>query len=291
MMAILLCQSYQTGNSLEINFENGIPFDVRALIERHTGQIISGHETLLSEEVTMPLVISICGLSKGLQSRIQDQGVTIANVCYNIFRGTWSSLQVNALLERGVPLGWVFRRSPNPIENPAPYFHLVHNLRAVLLEEYTLKRLENRQFGESTSKRITEWSGGSFTGYISELPLEVMGDDNSTQIPARQPFLILPILPSSPDASLDALNRSLSHISKLNDGWKPLLVLPMDFIYASRERHVACIEKMRTAGVDWLIVGQTMAQLFSEIEQKLAISAGQIDSDEVDISNVDRHTD
>lgn len=291
MMAILLCQSYQTGNSLAINFEYGIPFDVRALIERHTGQVISGHETLLSEAVTRPLFISICGISNELQSRIQDQRLNIASVCYNIFRGTWSALQVNALLERGVPLVWVFRRSPNPIENPAPYFHLVHNLRAVLLEEYAIKRLEDRQFGETTNKPITAWREDVCTGYVSELSLEASGDDISIQIPARQPFLIFPLLPSSPDAFLDAIHRGLSRISKMRAGWKPLFVLPMDFVYAARERYDACILSMQAAQVDWLIVGQTMAQLLSEIEQKLAISAGQIDSDEVDASNVDKHTD
>jgi hypothetical protein len=65
----------------------------------------------------------------------------------------------------------------------------------------------------------------------------------------------------------------------------------MDFVYASADHRSTAIEKMRKAGVDWLVVGQTMAQLFSEAEQKLAITAAQIDDDEVDARNVDLHTD
>jgi hypothetical protein len=34
-----------------------------------------------------------------------------------------------------------------------------------------------------------------------------------------------------------------------------------------------------------------MAQLSAEVEQKLAITAEQMDENEVDASNVDRHTD
>ncbi len=291
MIAVLLCQSYQSGNSLEINFEHGIPFDVRALIERHLGKVISGHETLLTDEVTLPLFISICGLSKDLQSRLESQRVPIAAICFSIFRGTWSSLQVNALLERGIPLAWLFRRPPNAIHSPLPYYHLVQNLRAVLLEEYAIKRLENRQFGDSTSKRINAYSGEFFTGYVSDLPLEASGDDSSVQIPARQPFLIRPILPLSPEASLDAVAKSLPSFSRLGNGWQPLIVLPMDFFYASGQGQKSCIANMRNAGIQWLIVGQTMAQLASEIDQKLAITAAQIDDDEVDAFNVDRHTD
>src|SRR5260370_20679256 len=133
MMAVLLCQSYQTGNSLDLNFEQGVPFDVRILIERHLGRVISGHETVLTEEISLPLFVSICGLSESLRSRIDNSSVSIATVCYNIFRGTWSALQVNTLLGKGIPLVWLFRRSPNPIETPAPYWYLIQNLRAVLL--------------------------------------------------------------------------------------------------------------------------------------------------------------
>jgi hypothetical protein len=291
LIAMLLCQSYQIGSSLEINFEQGIPFDVRCLIERHIGRLVSGHETLLSEDITAPLFVSICGLSKRLQSQIQEQGVKIATVCYNVFRGAWSSLQMNTLLERGIPLSWLFRKAPNAIENPAPYLHLIQNLRAVLLEEYSLKRLEDRQFGESTSKRIMPLEGESFTRYRSERLLETSGDEISISIPAGHPFTLLPVLPLTPDSSIHALNVSLARASTVCDGTRVLVLLPMDFVYASADHRSTAIEKMRKAGVDWLVVGQTMAQLFSEAEQKLAITAAQIDDDEVDARNVDLHTD
>jgi hypothetical protein len=291
LIAMLLCQSYQTGNSLEINFEQGVPFDVRSLIERHLGHLVSGHETLLSEEITAPLFVSICGLSGRLQSQIQQQGVKIATVCYNVFRGAWSALQVNTLLERGIPLSWLFRKAPNPIESPAPYLHLMQNLRAVLLEEYSLKRLEDRQFGESTSRRILPLNGKSFTSYSSERVLEASGDDISISIPAGHQFTLLPVLPLTPDSSLHALNVSLARAATVDDGSRVVILLPMDFVYAPADHRSTAIEMMHTAGVDWLVVGQTMAQLFSEAEQKLAITAAQIDDDEVDARNVDLHTD
>jgi hypothetical protein len=291
LIAMLLCQSYQTGNSLEINFEQGIPFDVRSLIERHLGRVVSGHETLLSEDITAPLFVSICGLSDRLQSQIQEQGLRIATVCYNVLRGAWSSLQVNTLLERGIPLSWLFRKAPNPIENPAPYLHLIQNLRAVLLEEYALKRLEDRQFGESTSKRIIALDGESFIRYLSERLLEASADDISVNIPAGHPFTLVPVLLQTPESSIHALNVSLSRLTTADVDSRILALLPMDFVYAPADLRSQAKERMRAAGVDWLVVGQTMAQLFSEAEQKLAITAAQVDDDEVDARNVDLHTD
>src|SRR5260370_8929780 len=41
MMAVLLCQSYQTGNSLDLNFKQHVPFDLPFLIKQHLGPLIS----------------------------------------------------------------------------------------------------------------------------------------------------------------------------------------------------------------------------------------------------------
>ncbi len=291
LMAMLLCQAYQTGNSLQICFEQGVPFDVRALIERYTGEWVSGHSTTLTEEVTRPLFIGICGLSPHLQACIREQEVGAGTVCYHIFRGTWSSYQINSLLERGVPLGWLFHRSPHPIASPASYAHLVHHLRAVLLEEYALKRLEDRQFGETTTKRLSLIEGGSSSSYVSEHPLQIAGPDGAVQIDANQKFVILPVLPVSTAATESAIRQSLERFLTLSDARKTLLVIPMDLHCASRETAAACDQLLRNSQIDWLVVGQTMAQLLSEIEQKLAITAGQVDENEVDAANVDRHTD
>lgn len=291
LMAMLLCQAYQSGTSLQIHFEHGVPFDVRALIERHTGEWVSGHATLLTEEVTKPLFISISGLSPRMQAGIAEHGVGAGTVCYHIFRGTWSSYQVNALLERGIPLGWLFHRSPHPIGSPAPYAHLVHHLRAVLLEEYALKRLEGRLFGETTSKRLSVIEGESPSSYVSQQPLQIVGADGVVQIAANQRFVMLPVLPLTPDASASTIRHSLARSFTLPDSQKAVLIMPMDFLYASGENVRACAEQLRTSKVNWLVVGQTMAQLLSEIEQKLAIAAAQVDENEVDAANVDRHTD
>lgn len=289
MMAVLLCQSYQTGNSLELNFEQGVPFDVRTLIEQHIGRVISGHETLLTEEVSLPLFVSICGLSENLQSRIKDGGVSIASICYNIFRGTWSALQVNSLLTRGIPLEWLFRRSPNPIEHAAPYTYLMQNLRAVLLEEYALKRLEDRQFGESISRRLLKVDD-SDNNYRSCDAIEASGEDISVQIAAGDEFSILSVLTATPNTCLYSVAERLIGLSEFS-ARNVLVALPMDFAYVSDDQRLAALQLIESHGYGWLVVGQTMAQLFSEAEQKLAITSAQADDDEVDIRNVDRHTD
>jgi hypothetical protein len=50
-------------------------------------------------------------------------------------------------------------------------------------------------------------------------------------------------------------------------------------------------QTLLTAGVGWVIVGQTMSQLLAEIDQKLSVTAAQIDENELDARNLDRYTD
>src|SRR5271157_337091 len=74
LVVMLLCQAFQTGNSLQINFEQGVPFDVRALIEERTGKTISGHTTALTRDVTEALFISLSGISSRLRSEERRVG-------------------------------------------------------------------------------------------------------------------------------------------------------------------------------------------------------------------------
>jgi hypothetical protein len=291
-MAMLLCQAFQTGNSLRVCFELGVPFDVRTFIERCTGILVSGHTALLTEEITRPLFISIAGLRPDLQSRIAEQGVRVETVCYHILRGTWSSCQVSALLNRGVPLSWIFHKTPHPIWNPAAYAHLANHLRAVLLEEYARKQLEDRQFGETTSKRIAvveEPPQPSY--YFCEQPLQIKSVNGTVQIAPCGRFLLLPVLLPTPNGFAKSIREALSRAATLLDCGTTLIVLPMDIHYASEAAVGECVEKLRMTKANWLIVGQTMAQLSSETEQKLAIATAQIDENEVDAANVDKHTD
>lgn len=288
LVVMLLCQAFQTGNTLELSFEFGVPFDVRTLIEERTGQTISGHTTFLAREVTEPLFISLSGISSSLQARIKDQGVRVGTVCYQIFRGTWSSFQINALLDRGVPLTWIFRKSPNAIESPACYLHLTQHLCAVLLEEYALKRLENRQFGETTSKRVSVIEGESVVSYVAEQALQIDSDDGAVQVAGGYPFVLLPLLSYATAAASKTIHEGLDRATRLPQDRCPLLVMPRDVLYSAG---AGMAESLRNSRTNWLIVGQTMAQLSAEVEQKLAITAEQMDENEVDVSNVDRHTD
>jgi hypothetical protein len=290
LMVMLLCQAFQTGNSLQINFEQGVPFDVRTLIEERTGTTISGHTSFLARDVTEPLFINLSGISSGLQARIKDQGVGVGTVCYQIFRGTWSSFQINALLDRGVPLTWLFRKSPHAVGNPAPYLYLAHHLCAVLLEEYALKRLENRQFGETTSKRVSVIEGEPLASYVAAQSLQVDSEDGNVQIAGGDPFVLLPLLIPTTAGAGRTIHEGLDRARRLPEDKRPLLVMPMDFLCETRAS-INVADLLRDSGANWLIVGQTMAQLSAEVEQKLAITAEQMDENEVDASNVDRHTD
>ena len=102
---------------------------------------------------------------------------------------------------------------------------------------------------------------------------------------------MLPVLPLTPDASASTIRQGLTRSLTLPSNQKALLVIPMDFLYASDKNVNDCTDQLRASKVNWLVVGQTMAQLLSEIEQKLAITAAQVDENEVDAANVDRHTD
>jgi hypothetical protein len=65
----------------------------------------------------------------------------------------------------------------------------------------------------------------------------------------------------------------------------------MDFIYLPEPLRAEYTARVHRAGAQLLVVGLTTAQLLSEVELKLAVTAAQIDPDEVDAINVDRYPD
>jgi len=290
LVAMLLCQAYQVGHSLKLLFEYGVPFDVRVLIERLTGHVVSGDTTLLTDEVTGPLFIKLSGISDRLQTLVADQGVSLGMVCYHVFRGTWSPNQINTLLERGVPLTWLFKRSPDRIGAPAPFAHLLQHLRAVLLEEYALKRLGDRQFGETTSMMISMIDGEKPTMYVSEMPLQLTGADGMVQIAAGEPFSMLPLFPATLPALVTSVRHHLQRLSGHSPACRVVVALPMDVVHGATSTEKLA-QTLRAADANWVIVGQTMSQLMSEVDQKLSVTAAQIDENELDARNLDRYTD
>ena len=110
------------------------------------------------------------------------------------------------------------------------------------------------------------------------------------QIAGGDPFVLLPLLIPTTAGAGRTIHEGMDRARRLPEDKRPLLVMPMDFLYETRAG-INVADLLRDSGANWLIVGQTMAQLSAEVEQKLAITAEQMDENEVDASNVDRHTD
>jgi hypothetical protein len=290
LVVMLLCQAFQTGNSLQLNFEQGVPFDVRTLIEERTGKVISGHASVLPREITEPLFVNLSGVSSRLEGRIKDHGVGVGTVCYQIFRGTWTALQINALLDRRIPLAWLFRKTPHAVGNAVSYMHLVSHLCLALLEEYAIKRLENRQFGETTSRRISVVEEAAPSTYVAEHRLTVEANDGAVHIAGSARFTFIPLLVRTTAEIRDLICDGIARVNQVPANTRAVLVLPMDLL-SDAAIAATGVELLRSAKIDWLTVGQSMAQLLAEVDQKLAITADQIDENELDASNVDRHTD
>ncbi|MFN8495659.1 MAG: hypothetical protein U0350_49160 [Caldilineaceae bacterium] len=292
MMIVFCCQSYQSGGTMELFFEAGIPFDVRELIERHLSVIISGHEKLLPETITSRLFAALSNFSPEIQARIGAHEVALEMVCYNTYRGTWSSNHIKSLLHSGIPLRWIFKQRPDPLRNPLIYAHLINHLRAALLEEYAIHRLEDRQIGESLGKPIIRHDKEDQVWYIAETDeLKIIDGESSLKIPDRTPFCIVPVIPHSTQAIYDNLQLDLARTQKKSVVGIPVVVVPMDFIYLDNRLRDAYIKRMFQGGAQLLVVGITVAQLLSEVELKLAVTAAQMDPDEMDMINVDRYPD
>ncbi len=291
MVIVFCCQSYQSGGSLELFFEHGIPFDVRELIEQRLGVTLSGHQQILDEAITKKLFGVLSDFSPEMQQRITAQDVALEMVCYNTYRGTWATNHIKSLLQRGVPLRWLFRQRPDPLRDPVVYAHLVNHLRAALLEEYAVRRLENRQMGESLGKRIDRIDEMDRTYYKSEAALQVMDGESYLDIPAATSFCLLTIMPRSTRSIYDYLDIDLDRARRLRQVGIPVVTVPMDFIYLPGALQTEYRDDLRQAGAQLLVVGLTVAQLLSEVEFSLAITAAQMDPDEVDMINVDRYPD
>lgn len=292
MMIVFCCQAFQSGGTLELFFEHGVPFDIRTLVEEKLHTVVSGHEQRLGENITRPLFATLSSFSIGTRERIlaQDMGL-LDRICYSTYRGTWSANQITSLLYSGIPLRWLFRARPDPLKNAINSSHLMNHLRAVLLEEYAMRRLEDRPIGESLGIKIKREDRDGIAVYSSEKSVYIVEDGGVVEIAAGQSFCILPIIPRSAHGIVSNLPVDLSRIRRLPQGVMPVLAVPMDFLYLPSNLRSNHQDEILKAGSQILVVGLTCAQLLTEAEIKLAVTSAEIDPDEVDALNADRYPD
>ena len=293
MVITLLCQGWQSGGSLELYFEQGIPLDVRILIERSSGRIISGHEKSLSAEVSSPLIAALSDFSEEQHLQMQEQGVPVPLVCYNTFRGTWSANTIKILLEQKVSLRWLFRQRPDPINRSLTYAYLMQHLCAALLEDYALKRLEDRQFGESMGRHIEKRQGEEKAYYCaSKEPLTLEDEQAQVNIKKGESFLIIALLARTSQATGQILSAYIERFKAFRKTHQIVFALPREELLVGRNQDESEFFRTLRANDMWgIVVGLTKTQLRHEAQQKLAITASQLEPDEMDAINVDKHTD
>jgi hypothetical protein len=296
MMIVFCCQSYQSGGTLELLFEHGIPFDVRELIERSLGVVISGHSRVIESEVAKQLFAALSDFEPDMQKRIlaQDRGFRsdfMEKVCYNTYRGTWSPGHIKSLVQRGVPLRWLFERKLNQIGNPALNAHLNNHLCAVLLEEYAVRRLEDRPLGMSLGKRIIRRDEANTVYYRCDDDLLLDDAENHVHITAGSDFCLLPVVPRSVGYMYWGLEGVLDRARGVAAAGVPVLVMPMDFVYLPESYKALFADRVRAEKFQMITVEQTVTQLLSEAEFNLAVTAAQADDAEVESVNVDRYAD
>lgn len=141
-MTVLFCQSYQSGGGLELYFEQGITFDIIELINKlhEQGRLdqtitFSGHDHLISPEIGSKIFAALSNFPEEIQGKIIIQEIDLDRVCFNTYRGTWSTNHIKTLIHNGIPLRWLFKEKPNAIRMPLLYSHLLNHLVAALIEE------------------------------------------------------------------------------------------------------------------------------------------------------------
>lgn len=299
MVIVFCCQGYQSGNSLELFFDHGVPFDIRELIERRLGIVVSGHEKLLTEDITRALYASLSDFSPEMQKLIIAQGTTGRNgflekVCYNTYRGTWAANHIKSLVQRKIPLRWLFEQS-NPINNPLVHSYLVNHLRAVVLEELAVRYLENRQMGASFGNRVTRVDDADRVYYKAEQNIYIGDEEMLVEVTAGKQFCLFPITLNNMTDIRAQFRTEILQARRLESIGLPILVVPMDFIYLPASFREEYIREIRSHGMQLIVSGMTLAQLLSEVEFNLSVTATEID-DEIDATeraliNVDRYTD
>ena len=188
---------------------------------------------------------------------------------------------------------------PSPLQQPARYAHLINHLRAVMMEEYALHRLADRKLGVSAGKRITRTDENGETSYFSEHTLHVTVGNNQNQIESdsfvelapHENFYLIPVVAHSSMSIINNLEGDIKRANKFIDAGKSIIVVPLDFIFLPDNIRKNYKSTIKSAGHSLLVVGLTMAQLLTEAEFNLAITAAQADESEVEDINAIRYAD
>jgi hypothetical protein len=167
----------------------------------------------------------------------------------------------------------------------------MNHLQAVLLQEYAVRRLEDRQMGESLGNPIRRVDTDRYAYYISETGLPITDDETKINIPPQDPFCLIPIIPKSVNSINHQLRIALKRANEAGIGAHPVFVLPMDFIYLDDDLQKKYIDEIKRGGAQLIVVGLTTAQLMTEAEFNLSVTAAQSDPDDLDFTNVDRYPD
>jgi hypothetical protein len=278
-------------------FEQGIPFDIIELIEKlladdKTDRDISfsGHDKLISAEVGGMLFAALSNFSREIQEKIILQEIDLDRVCFNTYRGTWSTNQIKTLIHNGIPLRWLFKEKPNATRMSLVYSHLINHLIAALLEEYAIRRLEDRQIGESLGNPITR-NDNNIASYFSPNNLSIDNGESFVNISPNKYFSLVPVVNRTSHSILDNIRQDVDRCKKLPKDMLPIIVVAMDYIYLNENEQKDYREMLRKQEIQLIVVGLTFSQLLSEAEMNIAITSSQSDPDDVDNINVDKYPD
>jgi hypothetical protein len=194
-------------------------------------------------------------------------------------------------LQNGIPLRWIFKSRPDPLVNPLAHNHLIAHVKAALLEEYAIRRLEDRQMGESLSTAIYRVDDRQNTWYWSNEPIDISDKESKIRVSPQSHFCLIPVVPKSTASLYTELQSDLARAHAATGAGTPILVVPLDYIYLDEHLQEEYYRTVTESGVQLAVVGLTSAQLLSEAEFNLSVTAAQADPDEVDMINVDRYPD
>lgn len=289
-MVIILCsQAFQTGGTMDILFEGGVPLDVRLLIETRISETVSGHNSLLPNALMVQLYTALSGLTSETCNRIEAQDVPPELVCFNIFRDVWTANQIMSLIRRGIPLSWIFKSRPEPLMESLVYTHFINHLRVVLMEELALIRLTGRKQGETSGLPVRRVDHKYGTFYQCPDKIRIVGAETENefdtesivQIQKEEPFVLIPVLPNSRTLLLECVDHGIRSAQTSFPDSKLVVVLPLDFAYFPETDKMRCRDAVTGAGCSLLLAGNTLHQLTSRAGRKLAITTSQIDESEV----------
>jgi hypothetical protein len=264
LLIILMCQCYMSNGTVELRFENRVPFDIRELIERHLNVVVNGHEKSLPPELCQRLFPALAGLPKwAIDALHADPRVAPEVPCFYAYRGVWAKDHLLSILRRKIPLTWLYVSKPRLIGESLRYLCLTKQLKEVILEQYVLERLRDRQLGATWGNRILRDSSADDDTYSCSESILIDDGMCKVQLDSGQPFC------------LTIQNHSES---------KQTPIVPIRcYALGSEPRDFP--------DGNYCVAGVTDADLESEVELKLAIAAEESDEDEVDRSNSDRFTD